>query len=123
VRGESQGYVKEIIFRVIAGGVFVSAFSLLGDLLKPKSFAGLFGAAPSIALATLALTVMENGKAYASLEARSMILGSMAFSLYAYFVSRLLIRRRLPALATTASLIVIWFGCAFGLWYAVLGRS
>jgi len=123
VRGESQVHVKEIVFRVIAGGVFVTAFSIVGDLLKPKSFAGLFGAAPSIALATIALTVIENGKTYASLEARSMILGSIAFCLYAYLVSRLLIRRRLPALATTASLIVVWFTVAFGLWYAVLGRS
>lgn len=115
--------MKEIVFRVIAGGVFVSAFSLLGDSLRPKSFAGLFGAAPSIALATLALTVVERGKIYASLEARSMILGAVAFCLYAYLVSRLLIRRRLPALATTASLIPVWFGCAFALWYAVLGRQ
>jgi Protein of unknown function (DUF3147) len=115
--------VKEILFRIIAGGLFVSAFSLIGDLLKPKSFAGLFGAAPSIALATLALTVMEDGKTYASVECRSMILGAIAFCLYAYVVSRLLIRRRFPALPTTAIAMVVWFGCAFGLWYVVLGRS
>jgi hypothetical protein len=122
LRRKPQVRVREILFRVIAGGALVSAFSLLGDLLKPKSFAGLFGAAPSIALATLALTVMKNGRVYASLESRSMILGSIAFCFYAYIVSRLLIRRQLPALATTASAIVVWFGCAFGLWYAILGR-
>jgi hypothetical protein len=71
--------VKEILLRVIVGGVVVSAFALLGDLLKPKSFAGLFGAAPSVALATLVLTVMKDGKGYASTEARSMILGAVAF--------------------------------------------
>jgi hypothetical protein len=37
----------------LAGGVAVAAFAALGDTLRPKSFAGLFGAAPSIALATL----------------------------------------------------------------------
>lgn len=114
--------VKEILFRVIVGGAVVSAFSLMGDLLKPKSFAGLFGAAPSIALATLALTVMKEGKVYASLEARSMIFGTIAFCVYACIVSRLLIRR-LPALATTASAIVVWFACSFALWYVVFGRS
>lgn len=108
---------------MIVGGVTVSAFSFLGGLLKPKSFAGLFGAAPSIALATLALTVIKEGKEYASLEARSMILGSIAFCVYAYVVSRLLIRRRLPALPTTAAAIIVWFICAFGLWYVVLGRA
>jgi hypothetical protein len=38
--------------RFLAGGIAVSAFATLGDTLRPKSFAGLFGAAPSIALAT-----------------------------------------------------------------------
>jgi len=38
--------------RFLAGGIAVSAFAALGDTLRPKSFAGLFGAAPSIALAT-----------------------------------------------------------------------
>jgi hypothetical protein len=28
----------------------VTAFAILGDVLRPKSFAGLFGAAPSVAL-------------------------------------------------------------------------
>jgi hypothetical protein len=41
----------------VAGGLIVSAFAILGDLLRPKSFAGLFGAAPSIALATLTMAV------------------------------------------------------------------
>ena len=39
--------------RFLAGGIAVSAFAALGDTLHPKSFAGLFGAAPSIAFATL----------------------------------------------------------------------
>jgi hydrogenase-4 membrane subunit HyfE len=110
--------VKEIIVRVIAGGLVVTAFSILGSLLKPKSFAGLFGAAPSVALATLFLTVSKDGKAYASLEARSMILGAIAFIAYALVVSRTLIRRRWPALATTAVMMTVWFGCAFGLLFA-----
>jgi hypothetical protein len=44
----------EYVARFLIGGFVVSAFALLGDLLRPKSFAGLFGAAPSVALATLA---------------------------------------------------------------------
>lgn len=62
--------MKEILLRALVGGAVVSAFAMLGDLLKPKSFAGLFGAAPSVALATLVLTVIKDGKGYASLEAR-----------------------------------------------------
>jgi uncharacterized membrane protein (GlpM family) len=110
--------LKEILLRVIVGGVVVSVFALLGDLLKPKSFAGLFGAAPSVALATLVLTVMKDGKGYASTEARSMILGALAFVVYGCLVGRLLIRRRTPVLATTSVAFVVWFVCAFGLWFA-----
>lgn len=113
----------EILLRVVAGGVVVSAFALLGDLLKPKSFAGLFGAAPSVALATLVLTVMKEGKGYVSIEARSMLLGALAFFLYACVVSRLLIRRHMPVLLTTSLAMPVWFVCAFGLWYAVLGLA
>ncbi len=98
----------------------VSVFSLLGDLLKPKSFAGLFGAAPSVALATLALTVAKEGQRYASVEARSMIIGAVAFFVYASIVSRALIRWRMPVLPVTSGALALWFGCAFGLWYAVL---
>ena len=90
------------------------------DLLKPKSFAGLLGAAPSVALATLSLTVLKDGKVYAHTEARSMIVGAIAFFFYASCVSRLLVRHKLPALAVTASSILIWMAAAFGLWCAAL---
>jgi cbb3-type cytochrome oxidase subunit 1 len=110
----------EILLKFVVGGVFVSVFALLGDLLKPKSFAGLFGAAPSVALATLALTVSKQGKEYASVEARSMLIGAVAFFLYALVVSRWLIRRKLPVLPVTGLSMALWFACAFGCWYAVL---
>jgi hypothetical protein len=36
----------DYLVRFVAGGIIVSIFAVLGDLLRPKSFAGLFGAAP-----------------------------------------------------------------------------
>jgi hypothetical protein len=113
-------FVKEILLRIVVGGAAVSAFAILGDLVRPKSFAGLFGAAPSVALATLVLTVAKEGKEYASVEARSMILGAAAFFVYASIVSRLLVRRKLAALPVTGAAIVLWLGCALSLWYVVL---
>lgn len=112
--------MKEILLRFVVGGIVVSAFAWLGDILNPKSFAGLFGAAPSVAIATLVLTVSTAGKEYASVEARSMILGAVPFFFYAWMVSWLLIRRQLPVLPATGLSIVLWVGCAFGAWYAVL---
>jgi hypothetical protein len=96
----------------------VSSFATLADLFKPKSFAGLFGAAPSVALATLALAVVSQGSVYAAIEARSMFAGAVAFFVYASWVSWLMMRYRLKALAVTSSSILIWLGAAFGLWYS-----
>src|ERR1700692_4182192 len=62
--------------RFLAGGIAVSAFAVLGDTLRPKSFAGLFGAAPSIALATLLITLSQKGAPFAAVEGRSMIVGA-----------------------------------------------
>ena len=77
----------QIAVRFLVGGAVVSMFAIIGDLLKPKSFAGLFGAAPSVALATLGLTVATEGTFYAATEARSMMGGAIAFFAYASCVS------------------------------------
>jgi len=112
--------MKEMLFRFLVGGTVVSAFALLGDLFKPKSFAGLFGAAPSVALATLALTVSTKGAAFAATEAHAMMAGAIAFFAYALCVSRVMMRRHFSALLVTVCSIPVWFGAAFGLWYVWL---
>jgi uncharacterized membrane protein (GlpM family) len=53
--------MNEILIRFLIGAVVVSVFAVLGDLFKPKSFAGIFAAAPSVALATLFLPVAKEG--------------------------------------------------------------
>jgi hypothetical protein len=106
--------MQELI-RFLIGGVVVSAFAALSEVFRPKSFAGLFGAAPSIALATLGLTIAHSGKAFAAIEARSMIFGAIAFCLYASVCSRVLVRRRFSALATTVMLLPVWFAASLGL--------
>jgi Protein of unknown function (DUF3147) len=68
--------MSEVIVRFLIGGSAVSLFAVLGEVLKPKSFAGLFGAAPSVALATLALTLTQKAPNYAALECRSMLFGA-----------------------------------------------
>ena len=110
----------DIAIRFIIGGLFVTAFAVIGDLLKPKSFAGIFGAAPSVALATLGLTIARNGKEYAALESRSMIAGAGALFVYCVVVTWLLKRKHLRALPATGSAIVTWFVAAFAGWYLCL---
>jgi hypothetical protein len=112
--------LSEIVIRFLLGGAIVSLFAIVGDLFKPKSFAGLFGAAPSVALATLTLTVARDGKQYAATESRSMIFGAIAFFIYAVLVSRSLVRHRTGALPITAVAILVWLASAFGLWFVVM---
>jgi hypothetical protein len=112
--------MSEIALRFLIGGAVVSVFALLGDLFKPKSFAGLFGAAPSVALVTLALTLSSEGARYVATEARSMVLGAIAFFVYASVVSWVMMHYKCKALPVAASSILLWFGVAFGLWCACL---
>lgn len=108
--------MKEILVRFVIGGGVVSGFAILGDLFKPKSFAGLFGAAPSVALATLTLTVLSDGKWYAAKEGRSMVVGAIAFFIYASLISSLTMRYRWKALPLSSALVLVWFCVAFSLW-------
>jgi hypothetical protein len=112
--------MKEILLRMVLGGTLVSAFALLGDIFKPKRFAGLFGAAPSVALATLALTAETEGTLYAAMEARSMIGGAIAFFVYSSCVCWLMFRYKCPALLVTLLLMPVWIVTAFGIWFAFL---
>ena len=107
----------DIIIRFLIGGLFVTAFAMIGDLFKPKSFAGIFGAAPSVALATLGLTIAKNGKGYAAMEARSMIAGAGALLVYCAIVTWVLKRNHMRALAAASSATAAWFVVGFGAWY------
>jgi len=110
----------EFVIRFLIGGVVVSVFAIAGDVLKPKSFAGLLGAAPSVALATLALTVLKDGSRYAAIEGRSMALGAVAFAVYAILSSKLMGQARWSALRVTTLLLPVWLIVALGLWRLLL---
>ena len=110
----------EWVVRFVMGGAIVSLFALIGDVLKPKGFAGLFGAAPSVALASLSLTIATHGKFYAALEARSMVAGAAAFFLYALACLYFIGMRHLRAAPATLALLSIWAIGAAVMWAAFL---
>ncbi len=107
----------ELITRFVAGGVIVSLFAVVAEVCRPKSFAGLFGAAPSVALTTIGIAIVEHGKGYAATEARSMLWGALAFFLYALAASWILMRHKMRAVATTAGLLPLWLGASLAFWY------
>jgi uncharacterized membrane protein (GlpM family) len=115
--------MMEYIIRFLAGGIAVSLFAMTGDVLRPKSFAGLLGAAPSIALVTLALTISAKGLDEAQVEARSMMFGSVALGLYSVAVCYLTGRGRVSAVLATVLMLPVWLGCAFALKWLLGGAA
>ena len=107
--------MTEYVVRFLVGGVVVSAFSMLGDVLRPKSFAGLFGAAPSVALATLGIAVYRHGANHAAQQSWAMTAGAIALAVYSVVVCQLLIRARLRTAAISLHSLVVWLIVAFGL--------
>jgi Protein of unknown function (DUF3147) len=112
--------MSEYLLRFVIGGVAVSIFSVLGDLFRPKSFAGLFSAAPSVALATLAIAVWKSGPPYAAIEGRSMAIGALALGVYCVLVAHLLQREQMRAAWAAPLALIAWFACAFGLKWLLL---
>jgi hypothetical protein len=106
----------ELVFRFFIGGCMVSIFAVIADVLRPKGFAGLFAAAPSVALATLGLTIASEGKIYAAVEARSMIVGAAALLLYALCCVYFIGVRHAKAAPATFALLAVWAIATFGLW-------
>jgi Protein of unknown function (DUF3147) len=106
--------------RFLAGGIAVSAFAALGDSLRPKSFAGLFGAAPSIALATLLITLSQKSAPFVAMEGRSMIVGPLALAAYSWTVCVLLKKFLLSSWTATMAALVVWFSIALGVSVALV---
>jgi Protein of unknown function (DUF3147) len=112
--------VKLIFIRFLIGGIVVSSFALLGDLFKPKSFAGLFGAAPSVALASLALGIIYEGRSSAATQSVSMMASASALFCYTSCISWIMMRHPHKTLWTTIATLPVWGGVTFGLWYLLL---
>lgn len=115
-----SGLLIELLLRFLIGGIVVSIFSVIGDVVKPKSFSGIFSAAPSVALATVGLTLFVHGGSYASVEGRSMLIGGAALVIAGLVAGWLILRRHMTALLSAGASWLVWGGVAFGLWAVVL---
>ena len=83
----SQGQpCLNIVCGSLPGGSRCLRSRRFATLSAPKSFAGLFGAAPSIALAILLITLSQKGAPFVTVEGRSMIVGAFARALYSWTV-------------------------------------
>jgi uncharacterized membrane protein (GlpM family) len=103
--------------KALVGGLAVVAFSLIGQAGHPKRFAGIFAAAPSVALASLALTVLAKGPEATVPYAQGMLIGSAG--MFAYCVASLFLINRLHALVGSLLAWLAWLAVAGGLYLAV----
>jgi uncharacterized protein DUF3147 len=92
-----------LIIRAVAGGALVVAFAMLGDVLKPKMFAGLFGAAPSVATASLLVSGLASGASKDAKYATGMIAGAAGLVVFSV-VAALTVKH----LGSVAGSIVAW---------------
>jgi hypothetical protein len=108
--------LSELAVRFLLGGAIVSAFSVVAEMWEPKTFAGIFGAAPSVALASLALAFHKHGGAYVAIEGRSMVIGALGLFAYSCACVAAAKREHVPVWLGAAAAWVVWFMTAFGLW-------
>lgn len=69
-----------ICVKAINGGLFVALFAVLGELLQPKRFAGIFGASPAVALGNLLVIALAEGEVSSRVSATGMIAGAVALA-------------------------------------------
>ena len=110
--------VWELAVRFALGGFAVSAFATAAELLEPKTFAGIFGAGPSVAIASLALAFHDNGTRYVAAEAEAMVVGALALAIYASSCVLSTQRRGVPVWLGAAISWTAWLAAALGLWSA-----
>ena len=95
-----------LAIKALAGGTLVAAFALISEALSPKRFAGLFSAAPAVAIAGLAVMVIDKGAHDAHENAVGMIAGSAGMAAYAFACIGLL--RHAKAIRAASAALGAW---------------
>ena len=106
-----------LALRGLAGGTLVMVFTIIGDAVKPKAFSGLFSAAPSVALASLAVTLLFEDVNRARLDTVGMVVGGIGMSSCCVLAAIAIPRTRAvwgSAIAWTG-----WAAVSLGLYWAV----
>jgi hypothetical protein len=106
--------VPVLAIKMLNGGIFVVAFSLVAEMLEPKRFAGLYSAAPSVALANLLVVLMVKGRADGLANLSGMIVG--AFAMAAVCLFGIWLVPRLGALKASVVMCTAWGAVALAGW-------
>jgi uncharacterized membrane protein (GlpM family) len=98
----------EIVLKALIGGALVVAFAVLAETLSPKRFAGVFAAAPTIAVGSLVITVAYSGSSDARRACAGMVAGAAGFIAYCLLAPHVV--QRFGALRGSAITLTAWVG-------------
>jgi hypothetical protein len=109
--------IAVLVLRALAGGALVVVFALVSEIVKPKVFAGLFAAAPSVAIASLAITVLADGASRARQASIGMAAGAVGMAACCALAAAVIPRLK----ALWGSLVAAggWAVVALGLYWVV----
>jgi uncharacterized membrane protein (GlpM family) len=110
--------VAEVALKALTGGLLVLAFAAVSKVLKPERFAGVFSAAPSVALGSLAVTLVFTGTKDLAAIGAGMAVGAAAFVVYCLATAPLV--RRFGGWKGSAGALLIWVAVAAVGYSAVL---
>jgi uncharacterized membrane protein (GlpM family) len=97
----------EVVLKALFGGLFVVLFALISEVTTPKRFAGIFSAAPSVALGSLTVTLVAKGAHDVAAAALGMTVSAVALLVYSLTAVPAL--GRFGALRGAAIASVAWF--------------
>ena len=97
--------------RGVAGGLLVVVFALIGEVVSPKAFSGLFSSAPSVAVASLLITLVTKDAETARRATVGMIVGGVGMT-----VCCVLAAAAIPRVRAVWGSLIAWLG-----WLAVTG--
>ena len=97
-----------MLFRFFLGGALVSLFAAIGTAFKPKTFAGLFGAAPPIAVVSLGIALREHGPEHAGRLSFSMAIGAVGLFAYSVCCLGLIKLRAVPVVVGAVASWLTW---------------
>ncbi len=110
--------VVTILVKGFAGGVLVVLFALLGEVIRPRSLAGITSGAPSVAAAGLVVTLLSSGAMMAWNLSLGMIAGAMG--LVAWCLVGADAVKRFGGIKGSLATTAVWFVVAFALWAVAL---
>ena len=107
-----------VAIKALVGGTMVVGFAAIGELVRPRGLAGLFAAAPSVAIGSLAITALASSSSSAADQLTGMVAGAAALTAYCLVGTESV--KRFGAMNGAVTAIVPWFAAAIALWLVVL---